>query len=206
MAVKDFETSKEGIEIQFATNHIGHFLLTNLLMPKLEAASPGARIINVSSGGYVLSEVRFDDLNFEDGKSYIPWLGYAQSKTANILFTVGLAAMLKKRGIYSFSLHPGLIFGTNLGLHLDEESFKVLAEIGLERGFPTLVEDERPKSLSEGCATGLVAALDDSLEGKSGAYLSDCVIETPMEYARDSDNAEKLWLLSEELIGQKFSY
>ncbi|KAK9351713.1 hypothetical protein V1523DRAFT_296414 [Lipomyces doorenjongii] len=205
MAVKDFETSKEGIEIHLAANHIGHFLLTNLLMPKLEAASPGARIINVSSIGYMLSEFRFDDWNFQDGKSYIPWLGYAQSKTANIHFTVGLAARLKKKGIYSFSLHPGLIYGTNLGVHLDEESLKVLTEIALERGFPTL-EDQRPKSSSEGCATALVAALDDSLEGKSGAYLSDCVIDNPREYARDSDNAEKLWLLSEELIGQKFSY
>ncbi|KAK9490608.1 hypothetical protein V1508DRAFT_434709 [Lipomyces doorenjongii] len=130
MAVKDFETSKEAIEIQFATTHIG-FLLTNLLMPKLEAASPGARIIMCPA--VVTCSPRSDLMNFQDGKSYIPWLGYAQSKTANILFTVDLAARLKKRGIYSFSLHPGLIYGTNLGLHLDEQSFKVLTDIALDR-------------------------------------------------------------------------
>ncbi|KAK9365629.1 short-chain dehydrogenase [Lipomyces kononenkoae] len=206
MAVKEFETSKEGIEIQFAANHIGHFLLTNLLMPKLVAAGPGARIVNVSSIGYLLSEVRFEDLNFQDGKCYIPWLGYGQSKTANILFSVALEARLKKRGISSFSVHPGTIFNTNLGLHLDDESFDVLRKIAQEKGMPTL-EEQRLKSVDEGCATALVAALDPSLEsGASGAFLSDCVIENTREYAHDPDNAEKLWQLSEAVTGQKFSY
>ncbi|KAK9321827.1 hypothetical protein V1517DRAFT_159247 [Lipomyces orientalis] len=205
MAVKEFETSKDGIEIQFAANHIGHFLLTNLLMPKLEAASPGARIINVSSVGYLLSEVRFDDWNFHDGKCYIQWLAYGQSKTANILFSVGLAARLKKRAIYSFSIHPGLIFGTNLGTHIDDESFELLGKISQERGMPAL-QDQKPKSLPEGCASALVAALDDSLQGASGAFLSDCVTQNTRAYAHDVDNVEKLWQLSEELVGQKFSY
>lgn len=133
--VLDRQTTAEGIEMQFGTNHVGHFLLTNLLMPQLKtaanAAGPGsARIINVTSAGHRLSPVRFHDYNFEGkevpkderppeglppmftptAEGYNGWLAYGQSKTANILFTVYLSQHLASAGIVSYSVHPGCEF------------------------------------------------------------------------------------------------
>ncbi len=110
-----YATTKEGIERQFGTNHIGHFLLTNLLLPKTGA---GGRILNVSSAGHAMGEVRFDDYNFQNGEIYNEWAAYGQAKSANILFVVELAKKLKDRKISAFSLHPGNA-ATNLGAHMD---------------------------------------------------------------------------------------
>lgn len=135
MMVLDREATEEGIEIQFGTNHIGHFLFTNLLMAQLKnaakASEPGStRIINVTSAGHRLSPIRFHDYNFEgkdvplderppDGlppmfsptaSGYNGWLAYGQSKTANILFTVYLTQHLASAGIVSYSVHPGCKF------------------------------------------------------------------------------------------------
>ena len=126
MALKDYATTKDGIEMQLGSNHVGHFLLTNLLLPKLLAAGGGARIVNVSSFGYMSGGVRFDDpsfqvrnsreievdqetslMNAKHGEKYNAWLAYAQSKTANILFTAALANKLKNKGVLSFALNPG---------------------------------------------------------------------------------------------------
>jgi len=101
-----YSTTEDGIERQFATNHIGHFLLTNLLMPKLLAASPSSRVVNVSSYGNVLSNVR-EDPGFHDGKDYNPFLSYGQSKTANVLMAVGLNNRLKGRRLKAFALDLG---------------------------------------------------------------------------------------------------
>ncbi|KAI8274459.1 hypothetical protein K4K60_009674 [Colletotrichum sp. SAR11_57] len=103
MYVKEFTTDVEGNELQFSANHIGHFLLTNLLMPKILAAGDDARIINVSSHGHQLSDVWWSDPTFNKGKDYHGWSGYGQSKTANILFSVELARRLEDRGIISLS-------------------------------------------------------------------------------------------------------
>lgn len=119
MAPAEYRTTAEGVEVQFGSNHIGHFLLTNLLMPALEAAaSEGARVVNLSSMGWGLGEVRFEDYNFNDGKDWEKWAAYGQSKTANILFGRGLAEKLKAKGIQAYSLHPGGI-NTNLGREVD---------------------------------------------------------------------------------------
>lgn len=126
MAIKDYSTTVDGIETQFGLNHIGHFLLTNLLMDKIIAAGPGARIVNVSSFGYISGGVRFDDWYFnvslqlifaertsiahvvvQNGAEYGPWYAYSQSKTANILFTNALADKLKNKGILAFVLTAG---------------------------------------------------------------------------------------------------
>lgn len=133
MMVLDRQTTDEGIEMQFGTNHVGHFLFTNLLMPQLKnaakASGPGsARIVNVTSAGHRLSPLRFHDYNFE-GKEVPPderppeglppmfttstvegyngWLAYGQSKAANVLFTVYLSQHLASAGIVSYSVHPG---------------------------------------------------------------------------------------------------
>lgn len=114
MGIPKYKTSKDGIELQFAANHVGHFLLTNLLMPEIIAAGPDSRIINVSSLGYMSGGVHFDDPNFKDGAEYNPWLSYSQSKTANILLTHALADKLKSKGVCSFVLSPGLILESKL--------------------------------------------------------------------------------------------
>ncbi|KAH9224792.1 hypothetical protein DL95DRAFT_473426 [Leptodontidium sp. 2 PMI_412] len=166
MAIPDFETTEEGIELQFGSNHVGHFLLTNLLMPKILAAGRGARIVNVSSNGYELAGVRFDDYNFEDGIVYEPWAGYAQSKTANVLFSTALAQKLKSQGIQSYALQPGFVLESNLSNHVTPDMFTAALEIMNKNSNGKKVEMEAPKTLQQGCSTVLVAALDPSIEGK----------------------------------------
>lgn len=108
-----YKTTAEGIENQFGSNHVGHFLFTNLLMPKIRAA-PNPRVVSVASDGHRFGGVRFEDVNFQDGKVYDQWEAYGQSKTANMLFARALADKLGKSGLRAYSLHPGVAFGTSL--------------------------------------------------------------------------------------------
>ncbi|KUJ20989.1 NAD(P)-binding protein [Mollisia scopiformis] len=205
MAIPSFQTTKDGIEMQFGCNHIGHFLLTNLLMPKIFAAGKGARVVNVSSTGYRLAGVRFDDYNFEEGKVYDPWYGYAQSKTGNVLFAAGLAQKLKSRGIQSFALQPGLVLESNLSGHVTPDMWTSALKIANEATEGSITELEVPKTLQEGSSTPLVAALDPTIESQSGGFLQDCVvIPIEGEHAKGQENIDKLWALSEKLVGQKF--
>lgn len=116
-----YRTTSEGIELQFGSNHIGHFLFTNLIMPKI-LASKSPRIVNVSSDGHRFGGVRFDDVNFQNGKVYEQWEAYGQSKTANILFSRALSEKLGKKGLKTYSLHPGVTLGTSLVQHEWAES------------------------------------------------------------------------------------
>jgi NAD(P)-dependent dehydrogenase (short-subunit alcohol dehydrogenase family) len=100
-----YSKSEDGIETQFAINHVSHFLLTNLLMPKLLAAQ-SPRVVNVSSFGNVLADIR-EDLGFSGGKAYNPFVAYGQSKTANVLFAVGLNERLEIKGLKAFAVDPG---------------------------------------------------------------------------------------------------
>ncbi|KAH7336129.1 hypothetical protein BKA65DRAFT_527065 [Rhexocercosporidium sp. MPI-PUGE-AT-0058] len=205
MAVPGYETTEEGIELQFGCNHVGHFLLTNLLMGKIVRAGKGARVVNVSSNGYQLAGVRFEDYNFEDGKVYEPWAAYAQSKTANILFSTALAQKLKSKGIQSYSLQPGFVLESNLSNHVTPEMFTTALEIANKNSNGKKIEMEAPKTLQQGCSTVLVAALDPSIEGYSGGFLQDCVMKPiEKEHAKGQENIDKLWALSEKLVGQKF--
>ncbi|KAF2799478.1 NAD(P)-binding protein [Melanomma pulvis-pyrius CBS 109.77] len=123
-----YATTEDGIESQFGSNHIGHFLFTNLIMSKI-LASKSPRIVNVSSNGHALSPIRFDDYNFQAGKTYNQWDAYGQSKTGNILFSKGLAQKLGSKGLRAYSLHPGVVFGTSLAVGLGEEDFQDLGTI-----------------------------------------------------------------------------
>ncbi|KAK6359977.1 hypothetical protein TWF696_001098 [Orbilia brochopaga] len=222
--------SADNIEIQFATNHIGHFLFTNLIMPKLLAAAAAnptkgaTRIINVSSFGHSANPIRFSDWNWEGGDvpdsekgsveqltlfnekdhtftKYTPYGAYGQSKTANVLYSVELTRRLfEKHGILSLSLHPGGIM-TQLGRHASQSDKEFW-----EAAFKDYVFW---KNGDQGCSTTLVAALDPALNKwtpETGYYLDDCQFKAPVPWAVDPEAAQRLWKLSEEIVNEKFDF
>ncbi|KAI9373646.1 hypothetical protein BJX61DRAFT_375385 [Aspergillus egyptiacus] len=198
-----WEKNKDGIEKSLATNHLGHFLLTKLLMPSILASGPGSRIINLTSAGYGMAPFDFDDWNFSDGKTYNRFAAYGQSKTANILFTAGLAERYAEHGVYSYAVHPGYIPGTSLVAHLPDLSADEMDSIAREKTGCSFAPD-KPKSEEEGVATTLVAALSPDLKDHNGAYLADCQVRRTRQYACDHELVERLWKLSEDLVGETF--
>ncbi|HEY5681778.1 MAG TPA: SDR family NAD(P)-dependent oxidoreductase [Pseudomonadales bacterium] len=198
-----------GWEMQFATNHVGHFLLTCLLAPALKAAAP-SRVVNLSSAGHHMSAVDLDDPFFND-REYDKWVSYGQSKTANILFSVGLEKRLAGAGVHAYAVHPGGIM-TELGRHLTDEDIAAMMERNnisdpeaFQAGF---------KTVPQGAATSVWAATSPELEGRGGLYCEDCHVAGPgaggirdggyAPWALDPDAAERLWALSEELVDQRF--
>jgi len=197
----------DGFEMQFGTNHLGHFLLTKYLVPLVEKGAD-KRIVNLSSRGHHIAPVDFDDPNYESGE-YDKWQAYGRSKTANILFSVALEKRFGARGIHANALHPGGIV-TNLGRHMTEEDMKWMmkrVEEAQKMGAGGL------KTIAQGAATTCWVATAPELEGKGGLYAEDCHIaevddESPIggvrSYAVDEAKAERLWALSEELVGERF--
>ncbi|KAI6080317.1 NAD(P)-binding protein [Hypoxylon rubiginosum] len=206
MAIKEYTTDKQGIEIQLSANYVGHFLLTNLLVPALQAAG-GARVVNLTSSGYMITPFRFDDWNYSDGKTYDHWTGYGQAKTANVLFAYGLTKRLESLGVTSTATHPGYNNDTQLGSHLTWDDYgEIPAIMKRNTGVDWEWETPRSKTYTQIAATSLIAALDPEIPEKSPAYLMNSQIHEPAEYAKDPENADKLWELSEKLVGQKFEY
>jgi NAD(P)-dependent dehydrogenase (short-subunit alcohol dehydrogenase family) len=189
--------TNDGFELQFGTNHLGHFLLTGLLAPAILRVPP-SRIVNLSSGGHFSSDIIWDDPNFER-HPYDPFIAYGQSKTANILFTVELEKRLSGRGVHAYAVHPGLV-GTALGRYMTPEVLAQLMDRDTQGGgMPTR------KSLEQGAATSVWAAVAPELEALGGSYLADCqVSDHHAAWAVDPDAAARLWALSEELVGQQF--
>jgi NAD(P)-dependent dehydrogenase (short-subunit alcohol dehydrogenase family) len=200
----------DGFETQFGTNHLGHFALTKHLMPLLEKGrSP--RIVNLSSRGHHIAPVDFEDPNFER-RAYDPWISYGNSKTANILFAVGLEQRLGARGIHAYALHPGAIH-TNLGRHMSEGDMASLRERMRQSAERTGEEPKPFKSIPQGAATTCWVATAPELEGRGGLYAEDCHVAEVDDsssiggvrsYALDEASAERLWTLSEDLTGEKF--
>jgi len=199
-----FYTTKDGFEAQIGTNHLGPFVFTNLILPKILASKTGSpRIVNVASFGHVMSPIRFDDPFFKDGKDYDKWASYGQSKTANILFARELSKRYKSKGLVAFSLHPGGI-QTNLGRDISHDEFD-----GVMKDYDgNIIEvgEMAWKTIPEGTATHIAAAFDPSIKSQSGSYLEDCQIANDhlKPWANDDAQAEQLWTLSEKLVGQKF--
>ncbi|KAL8937351.1 MAG: hypothetical protein Q9216_004468 [Gyalolechia sp. 2 TL-2023] len=209
-----YTTTTDGLESQFAINHVSHFLFTNLIMPKLLAAPNGARVIHVSSDGHRLGPIRFDDYGWDSGRTYDRWRAYGQAKSANMLFALELARRLGKKGngegLVSLSLHPGVV-GSNLVRHMGEEEFKALQQADRDLGYTDYWYgfDHLLKNASEGASTHVFAAFEPSLKDQNGAYLVDNQVhpkEKILPWARDPVSAEQLWTLSEDLVGQKFDY
>jgi NAD(P)-dependent dehydrogenase (short-subunit alcohol dehydrogenase family) len=196
------ERTEEGWELQFATNHLGHFLLAGLLAPLLGS---GARVVSVSSRGHRFSPVVFEDIHFES-RPYDKWEAYGQSKTANVLFAVELDRRLRGRGVRAFGLHPGAIM-TELGRHLSPEDIQELQSRAPSGNFVW-------KQVPAGAATSVWAATAPELEGQGGIYLEDCHVARPRRseaddegyepWAVDPEAAAQLWRVSEETVGESF--
>jgi NAD(P)-dependent dehydrogenase (short-subunit alcohol dehydrogenase family) len=198
MAIPDLELTPEGWELQFATNHLGHFALAVGLHDALAAAPTGARIVSLSSRAHLRSPVTFDDVNFAS-RPYDPMLAYGQSKTANVLFAVGATRHWSDEGITANAVHPGAIDTTNLSRHLDPDYLEQLRASGTYRF----------KTPEQGAATTTLVATSPQLEGIGGRYFEDCneapVVDAELSpsagsgvasYALDPANAERLWALS----------
>ncbi len=194
----------EGWEMQFATNHLGHFLLTSHLLPALRAGAP-ARVVNLSSAGHRFSPVNFDDVHF-DSHPYDKWVSYGQSKTANVLFSIEFDRRSQNDGIRAFAVHPGAIM-TELGRHLDADDIQTLQSRAPKGGM-------KFKRVPAGAATQVWAATSPELEGKGGLYCEDTHVAGPRQsedsaegylpWAMDAEAAAKLWTLSEETLGETF--
>ncbi|KAG6829139.1 hypothetical protein H0H87_012508 [Tephrocybe sp. NHM501043] len=196
-----YRRTAEGLESQFGNNHIGNFLFTNLILPKvLESAAP--RIVSVASSGHFWGPVIFDNYGFDEGKTYEKWAAYGQSKTANILFAVELAERYKNTKLTAFSIHPGGA-STSLHQHMTKEDYEKFSDYYNIDGTP---KGDWMRTIAQCSSSHIVAGFDPSLVDKSGSYLSDCKVanEQAAPYALDKENAKKLWALSEEIVGQKF--
>jgi NAD(P)-dependent dehydrogenase (short-subunit alcohol dehydrogenase family) len=199
-----YHTTKDGFEAQIGTNHIGPFLFTNLILPKILASETGApRIVNVSSRAHEFSPVRFDDPFFDNGKTYQKWLAYGQSKTANILFSRELTNRYKSKGLTAFSPHPGVI-STNIGRDIGKSDTST--PVKDYQGNVIAFSNPGLKTLGAGTATHIVAAFDPNIASDSGSYMADCQIANDIAkpYAKDVTEAAKLWALSEKAVGQTF--
>ncbi|KAL2211049.1 short-chain dehydrogenase-like protein [Sarocladium strictum] len=205
IATKEFKLSKDGIEGQFATNHVGHFLLTNLL--KEEILKGKGVVLQVSSGGFAISDSNFEDANFNDGKDYVPWIGYARSKAANALFAMALAKRLKGTDVLSLACTPGTVNDSALRKNNDlgddrmMEAWQICQEIGLD-----LTAYGHQSTMDEGTANLILPLLDPSFRAHPGAYIEECHVNTRDEPLLTDENAEKLWAQSEELLGQTFTW
>jgi NAD(P)-dependent dehydrogenase (short-subunit alcohol dehydrogenase family) len=156
--------------------------------------------VNLSSGGHVGSDIVWDDPNFER-RDYDKFAAYGQSKTANILFSVELERRLGERGVHAYAVHPGMI-ATELGRYMTPDDMTALmerAKRGPSGGMP------KRKTLEQGAATTVWAAVAPELETQGGTYLADCgVTDEHAPWARDPDSAQRLWTLSESLVGERF--
>lgn len=180
--------SENGIELQLATNHLGHFLFTLLLLPTMLKSAP-ARIINVTSLAHKWGDqkMHFDDINLDN--NYTPSGAYGRSKLANILFTVELAKRLKGTGVTAYAVNPGVVH-TELSRFVDQTVCPGAS--WLYNSFTRIVV----KSPAQGAQTTLHCALDDKCAGESGLYYSDCKVMEPEPAAKDERVARELWDVS----------
>lgn len=219
MALPKLERDARGNELQFSTNHLGHFQLTARLWPALARAN-GARVVSVSSLGHRFSRIVFDDINYER-RAYDPWTAYGQSKTGNVLFAVELDKRGQERGVRAFALHPGGIV-TGLAKHIAPDELQRMGNID-EHGEAVIDPSRDMKSLPQGAATQVWCAVSPQLDGKGGVFCADSDIAPILprggrmelahregavsgvdEHAIDAADAERLWGVSEAMTGVRF--
>ncbi|MBS0249873.1 MAG: SDR family NAD(P)-dependent oxidoreductase [Proteobacteria bacterium] len=206
-----FWHTEDGFEMQFGTNHLGHFVLVNRIASLI---APGGRLVNVSSAGHRYSDVDLDDPNFEN-TPYDPMVAYGRSKTANILFAVEFDRRHKAKGIRATALHPGGI-ATELARHMQPgEIDKLLEQINAQAA----AEGRPPfkwKTVPQGAATSVWAAFVAPADAVGGHYCEDCHVSAVTDgkiditsggvraYALDPERAKALWAKSEEMVGEHF--
>jgi NAD(P)-dependent dehydrogenase (short-subunit alcohol dehydrogenase family) len=198
-------TTEDGFETQFGTNHLAHFLLFQLLKPALLASSTPemhSRVVVLSSMGHRTAPIDFANVMLTGG-SYNPWRAYAHSKTANIYMANEIERRYGAQGLHAVSLHPG---GISTGLQVHHRD--MMAAMSNK---PEVVR--YVKSVEQGCATTVWAAVAKCWEGKGGRYLEDCQISPPVpegyqtldrgyqKWAFDAENENRLWKLSNDLVG-----
>jgi NAD(P)-dependent dehydrogenase (short-subunit alcohol dehydrogenase family) len=201
MALPKLTRTAAGYEMQFATNHLGHFALTTGLHRCL-AAADGARVVAVSSIGHLFGPVVFDDLHYRF-RPYDQWTSYGQSKSAIVLFAVAAAQRWAGDDVVVNALMPGNIASTALARHMGPDD---LANFGKE----TDLTLPPVKTIEQGAATSVLLAASPDVEGVTGRYYEDCA-EAPVVHEReghaggvapyvlDADNADRLWQISEQL-------
>ncbi|MBW4081196.1 oxidoreductase [Paenibacillus sp. S150] len=217
MGLPELTKDGRGFEYHFATNHLGHFQLTGRLWPALRRAG-GARVVSVSAWAHRQSKVIYDDPNFER-REYKPMLGYGQSKTANILFAVGVDKRGRDEGIRAFALHPGSII-TDLARYATLEQLRNFGVVD-DEGQPIIDPARQLKTIKQGAATQVWCATHPKLNGLGGVYCENVEVASlvlkednapwksddstrqvgVMPYAVDPEEADRLWSLSEQLLG-----
>ena len=198
-----------GWESQFGVNHMGHFALGQALMPLLKA-TPGTRVVALSSTAHKMSDIIWDDIQFASS-DYDKWRAYGQAKTANALYANALSRRLKDTGGLAFAVHPGGIF-TPLQRHLPREEMVALGWMD-ENGEPSELAKQGFKTPEQGCSTTLWAATSAALTGTPGVYCENCDIAAPTDtdgamaryvgvdaHACSDESAERLWEVSETLL------
>lgn len=184
--------SKDGYEYQLQVNHLGHFLLTTMLLPALENSGKPVRIVNVSSLAHTSGDINFDDINLT--KTYQPWPAYSQSKLANVLFTYELTRRLAPSSpVTANTLHPGLV-RTELGRYLikdpDAWTSKLFAA----------VLTPFTKSPAQGAETNIYLASSPDVAGVTGKYYVDCKPVASSQRSYDTELARRLWDVSQEMV------
>lgn len=192
-----FGRTEDGFELQFGTNHLGHFVLIGRLLPLLLDSAP-SRIVLLSSGGHAGSDIVWEDVNF-DSREYGKFEAYGQSKTANILHAVELERRYGSRGVHAWAVHPGMVT-TDLGRHFTKDDYRDLVKRAESSGtaLPARVGPD------VGASTQVWAAVSEEALACAGGYLADCGPAPARPYATDPDAARRLWELSEELVGESF--
>ena len=200
--------TKDGFETQFGTNHLGHFVFVNRLVPLLKS---GSRVVTLSSAGHQISDVDIADPNFERSP-YQAFTAYGRSKTANILYAVALDNRLKGRGVRATSIHPGGI-QTELGRHMTPELVdQMMARISKMES--TQGRAFRFKTVPQGSATSVWSGFVAPAEAVGAHYCEDCHVceinDNPdsrvgvRSYALNLAHANDLWRKSEEMVGERF--
>lgn len=209
MGVQNYTTSKQGVEGQFAANYLGHFLLTNLLIDRIVAArEEGAVIVNVGCLEYELGEVNLDDINFEEGKAYNAWKALGQSKTAMLLWNIALGKRLADKGVSTFVVHPGTTLETkyleNSGV--DQEKLAEAYKFATEREEGRPFQPQNMVTRQEAAGAVIRAALDPAFKALSPAFIVDEKVNSETRsYATSEQDADTLWKLSEQLVGETFN-
>jgi NAD(P)-dependent dehydrogenase (short-subunit alcohol dehydrogenase family) len=205
-----FGHTVDGFETQFGTNHLGHFVLINRLVPLLKC---GSRVVMLSSAGHRYGDVDLDDPNFETGE-YTPFGAYGRSKTANILFAVEFDRRHKSEGIRAAAVHPGAI-RTELGRHMEPGAVESIIDKMNETARASGQPEFAWKSIPQGAATTLWAGVRAPVDQVGGLYCEDCHVAEPAAddpnirggvraYALDAERAKALWKKSEEMVGETF--